>query len=96
MDRAWAYSFQSGPGIAVIQNVQDPLDRILSGRRVGDAMDSFNGRWSVLSGQLVRLLDRRQAAQAAVSDVKLANAWIQRDDARNYIILGDPASRLRT
>ncbi len=96
VDRAWAYSFQSGPGTTVIQNVQDPLDRILSGRRVGDAMDIFNQRWSVLSGQLVRLLDRRQAAQASVSDVKLANSWVERDDARNYIVLGDPASRLRT
>ncbi len=95
VDRAWAYSFQNGKGTTVGQNVRDPIDRILAGRRVGDAMDSANQRWSVLSVLLTKYLDRRQAAAAAVSDGKLANAWVERDDARNYIVLGDPACRLR-
>ncbi len=96
VDRAWAYSFQSGKGITLSQNFRDPMERILQGSRVGDAMDAVNQRWSVLSGQLTTLLNRRAAAKTAVSDARLANCWVERDDARNYIILGDPASKLRT
>ena len=96
IDRAWAFSFQSRSGVAVVQNLRDSLVRILQGRRVGDAMDVFNQRWSVLSGQLLKLVQRRSAAPAAVSASRLANSWVERDDARNYIILGDPAAKLRT
>jgi hypothetical protein len=33
---------------------------------------------------------------AAFSPAVVANLFIARDDARNYIVLGDPAVRLRT
>jgi len=96
VDRAWAYSFQSAKGITLSQNLRDPLELILAGSRVGHAMDAFNQRWSVLSGQLTTLLNRRAVTKTSVSDTRLANTWVERDDARNYIVLGDPASRLRS
>ena len=30
-----------------------------------------------------------------VNDRELASRWVARDDARNYVALGDPAVRLR-
>jgi hypothetical protein len=94
IDRAWAYTFVSDRGKGQVQGIRDVLARILSGYRVGHATDQFNVRWAALSTDLTETL---QAAgqENAVTNAVLANRWIARDDARNYIILGDPAIRLR-
>ena len=51
IDRAWAYSFQTNTGQAMVQSFRDPLIRLLQGRSVGDALDIFDQRWSVLSAE---------------------------------------------
>ena len=94
IDRAWAYSFQTNTGQAMVQSFRDPLVRLLQGRRVGDALDVFDQRWSVLSGGLLTLIQNRDAMPSSVPAV-LANRWVARDDARNYVVLGDPAARLK-
>ncbi len=94
IDRAWAYGFQSAAGTTTRQNLADPLVRILRGDRVGHALDSFNQRWSVASNALLKMRAQRDGNPASVSEEKLTNKWIERDDARNYIILGDPAARV--
>lgn len=95
IDRAWAYSFQSNTGQAVLQSFRDPLIRLLQGRRVGDALDVFDQRWTVLSAGLLTLMQNRDAMPNSVPASVLANRWVARDDARNYIVLGDPAARLK-
>jgi hypothetical protein len=70
------------------------MDRILSGERIGQATDSFNQRWGTLSNELLDLTRRREDGDA-IPDSALATRWVARNDARNYIILGDPAVRLR-
>lgn len=94
IDRAWAYSFLSDRNRGQIQGFRDVLARIVAGHRIGYATDQFNVRWSALSTDLSEALaDRRDNPD--VSDAVLANRWIARDDARNYVILGDPAAALR-
>jgi hypothetical protein len=93
VDRAFAYSFQSGNSSPQIQDIRNILVQIMQGQRLGQAMDSFNLRWAVLSAELTEALRSRR--ERAVSDSELAHRWIARDDARNYLILGDPAVRLR-
>jgi len=97
VDRAWAYSFQTGRGVAQVQEMRDVMVRILQGQRVGQATDGFNMRWAVLSAELVESQNLRESfGDQMVSNAQLANRWVARNDARNYIILGDPAVRLRT
>ena len=94
IDRAWTYSFVSPGGKGQVQGMRDVLARILSGHRIGHATDQLNIRWAALSTELSRSV-RYAAPGNEVPDLVLANQWIARDDARNYMILGDPAVQLR-
>jgi hypothetical protein len=94
IDRAWAYTFVSNRGKGQVQGIRDVLARILSGDRIGHASDQLNIRWAALSTDLSASLQAALQGNT-VPDAVLASRWIARDDARNYIILGDPATRLR-
>ena len=94
IDRAWTYTFMSDRGKSQVQGIRDVLTGILSGDRIGHATDQFNIRWAALSTDLSESL-QAAARGEVVSDARLANCWIARDDARNYMIFGDPAIRLR-
>jgi hypothetical protein len=97
VDRAWAYSFQNSRSAPQVQGMRDVMVRILQGQRLGQATDGFNMRWAVLSAELQESQNLREAfADQMVTNAQLANRWVARNDARNYIILGDPAVRLRT
>jgi hypothetical protein len=97
VDRAWAYSFQASRGTPQVQGMRDVMVRILQGQRLGQALDGFNMRWAVLSAELQESQNQREAfAKQLVSDASLANRYVARNDARNYIVIGDPAVRLRT
>ncbi len=94
IDRAWAYGFQSERADAQTQGFRDVIGSLLRGERVGQATDRFNIRWAALSTELADLL-RDRSAGADVPDADIALRWVARDDARNYVVLGDPAVRLR-
>lgn len=94
VERAWAYSFQGQRGGSQVQGFRDVIGRLLGGQRIGQATDMFNLRWAAIATDLSDL----QADVARGVDVplrKLGNLWVARDDARNFIVLGDPAVRLR-
>jgi hypothetical protein len=91
-DRAWSYSFQTPKAAPQLQGFRDVIGRLLRGERLGQATDQFNIRWAALSTELADAIAERNFDPGLV---KLANRWVARDDARNYVILGDPAVRLR-
>ena len=94
VERAWAYSFQSEKGGGQIQGFREVLARLLNGDRVGQATDTFNMRWAALSTRLAELqVDLEHGADVPLK--LLGQFWVARDDARNFLILGDPAVRLR-
>ena len=95
IDQAFAFSFQNMGGAGMAQNFRQPLVRLLQGRRVGDAMDEFDHRWGSLSAVLAQSQLKRLASPAGSIDMLVANRWVARDDARNYVVLGDPACRLK-
>ena len=95
IDRAWSYSFQVARAAPQVQEFRDVMVRAMKGDRVGACTDQFNLRWAVLSAELADLKRQRTTLPGQVSDAALGNGWVARDDARNYITLGDPAVRLR-
>jgi hypothetical protein len=94
IERAWAYSFQGQRGGSQVQGFRDVVGRLLRGERLGQATDIFNLRWAALSTELSEMqVDLARGADVSIKT--LGKLWVARDDARNYMILGDPAVRLR-
>jgi len=67
------------------------LELVMRGHPVGEAMDYFGVRYAALSTELTAALD----AFTPPDDYQLAELWTANHDARGYVIIGDPAVRLR-
>jgi hypothetical protein len=94
IERAWAYSFEGKRGGPQIQGFRDVLGRLLGGERIGQATDTFNMRWAALSTELADFhADLLRGANVPLKT--LGKVWVARDDARNFMIFGDPAVQLR-
>jgi len=105
VDRAWTSAFRSrlersAPAVARVASAQvqafdDLLRRLMDGKRLGYATDQFNAQQGAVAVELSDLL-----AQAARSSdtfalaLAISQAWVVRNDLRNYAVLGDPAVRL--
>jgi len=94
VERAWGYSFfwpGAGEQTAVFESA---LLRLLKGAPVGWALEYFNQRYGELAADLTSYLDRH-TLEAATAPAELVGLWTANNDARNYVIIGDPAGRLR-
>lgn len=94
IERAWTHSFKwSGQPSAHRAHFTGMLGRLFDGYPVGFAFDQINERHASAAVQLTGLLnDKRNSI--AVNDLELIQTWAVNNDARDYIILGDPAVRL--
>jgi hypothetical protein len=92
IDRAWSYSYEDN-GQPMDQSFRDVLTKLMSGYRFGSATDVFNSRWAALSVPLSDTLLKMQTRRGL--EKQAMDQWIARDDARNYILHGDPAIKLR-
>ena len=96
VERAWAYSIRP-PGVsAQLLPFRNFLSRVMAGDPVGHAMLDFGQRYATASVGLLNKLNPTQAGAKAAADPDLARAWVERNDAQNYVLLGDPAARLGT
>jgi len=96
VDRAFSYGFEDVMGTPQEQLLRTPLELLMKGQRVGMAADPLNLQWSALAAQLGLALGGNLPGMPQPRSTVVANLFIARDDARNYIVLGDPAVRLRT
>jgi hypothetical protein len=90
IDRAWGFSFYSLLAGAQVQAFAATFVNLLGGSPIGCAMEAFNQRYSDLA---VDVLSHLQGP----GDVERARAvalWTALLDARNFVVLGDPAVRL--
>lgn len=94
IDRVWASSFLSEIGMAQPQRFRDVIHRLLfrPTRRYGHRR--FQRAVGVLSTRLLEKLNNKLNGQA-VPAAELLALQIARDDIRNYVVLGDPAVRLK-
>lgn len=95
IDRALGYSIRPygvGPQLLPFRNF---LGRVMGGEPVGHATADFSQRFATYSADLLGKLDPSLPNAMQPTDAALARAWIERNDAQNYVVIGDPAVRLR-
>jgi len=80
---------------------ENALTALVNGKRIGSAMEYFNSRYSQLSSDLTIELENRKydlpgrsESETRTEDEKLAGLWTANNDARSYVVIGDPAVRL--
>ena len=96
IDAAYTYGFVDGNDTPQPQVIRSPLELLMRGKRAGLAADSFTSLWSALSIQVGESKPRVPGGTAPSPELAaFANLSIARDDARNYVVLGDPATCLR-
>ncbi|MFZ0591979.1 MAG: hypothetical protein WAM39_16055 [Bryobacteraceae bacterium] len=74
-----------------IQSFVSAMEQIMDGIPVGAAMEQFNTRYAALSTQLLQQIH----SGLKVDDAHLAGLWMYSSDSRNFVVVGDPAARLR-
>jgi hypothetical protein len=93
VERAWTYSFlwpRVGEQLDVFEST---LTQLVAGVPVGAAMEYFNLRYASLTTDLES--EKEEARFDPARDpAALSGLWTARNDARNYVVIGDPAVRL--
>ena len=93
VERAWGCSFawkRAGEQLGVFESA---IIRLLQGQPVGRAVECFNERYAELSSDLTVALEDVKFG-ATPNDDELSGMWTANNDARSYIIIGDPAVKL--
>lgn len=94
VERAWGCSIVTPGAGTQLQPFQNSIGRILKGEPIGHALKDFNEKYAAVSTSLSGLLEQISNGMA-VSKADLAGMWVERNDAEGYLLLGDPAVRLR-
>lgn len=94
VERAWGYSIVGPTTEPQLIPFQNAIGRLLVGQPVGYAIKDFNEKFAALSVSLCNLL-QQVGFGVEVPDYELADSWVERNDAGGYIVVGDPAVRLR-
>ena len=95
IDRAWGYSIKPAKVGAQLLPFRNFVGRVLTGEPVGHATLDFSQRYATASVGLSNMLAPHQPGAKVAGDPALVRLWVARNDAQNYVVLGDPAVRLR-
>jgi len=92
VDRAWGSSF-IWEGAQQLATFESGLTRLLEGARLGVVVEDFNNRYAELSTELTARVEAIKFREI-VPPEELAGLWTANNDARSYVVLGDPAVKL--
>jgi hypothetical protein len=91
VERAWGYSFVSPAGFVDNQAFLKAIRHLMNGDPVGWATDpGFDMRYAEMSSDLSSYLQD----ESQLSNRELVQHWTASNDARGYVVLGDPAVRI--
>ncbi len=95
VDRAWTCTFSWTEGGGQVNTLETVLLQLLRGHRAGHAMSFFGHRYAELATQLTEAWENSRQGKVSVQDGAdfLAWLWTAHNDARNMVLLGDPAAR---
>jgi hypothetical protein len=74
------------------------VDELLGVQPSGLALHDMNVRYGICNGLITSTYDRQRRGRftwTPESKTQFLDQWISRGDAQNYMVLGDPAARLR-
>jgi hypothetical protein len=100
MDLAWTFGFTDPGGKQSRASRMHAAQRaILGGSRVGVGLDALMHAYREVNDELMAGYQAQRDALARgrpdpVDPRALGDAWMQRNDLRGYVLLGDPATRL--
>jgi hypothetical protein len=94
VDRAWNLSFLFKGIKPRILPFSNSIRALLAGAPLGMAMEYVTLRYATTATELTNLLQKIRAWNFVVDDRELAQLWLATNDARNFLIIGDPAIRL--
>jgi hypothetical protein len=94
VDRAWGCSFLWPGAGSQTEVFRSSLARLADGEPVGSALEYMGDRHAEIATELARALEMIELGKRADHEL-LARLWTAYADARNFVVLGDPAVRLR-
>lgn len=94
VERVWTYSFswpKAGPQIEIFE---DMLRLLTAGAPLGFAMEAFGQKYASLNTDISDIINLLRDDPTLEPDPQeLGRLWTARNDARSFVILGDPAVR---
>jgi hypothetical protein len=93
VDQAWPCSFLWEDTGAQHQAFVSVLTELMQGYRIGAAMEYFGQRYAEIAAELSLRLEPVRGGERA-DGLDLVKLWLANNDARSYVLLGDPAVRL--
>lgn len=95
VERAWTFSFSDASGVRHLETFGSALRRLLlAGAPIGWALEFFNNRYAGLATELTEDLENIRWQHNPPDDLTLMMRWTEHNDARSYVVLGDPAIQL--
>ena len=94
VERSYTHSFTWGKAGSQIQAFSSTLTRLMNGFPIGAALEYINMRYAALATELAAILAKARRGKQPDPEY-LIRIWSAGNDAKNYILLGDPAVRIQ-